>query len=97
LWQLPGVPAGLGLTADELEAESSASSQFAPDRAVGRFGGWAWSTPDQADRRRIPLAAGLQLQMMETRDEWVLVRARDGWYGWTGAPYLVEGSAPTTA
>ncbi|MEP7378514.1 MAG: PrsW family intramembrane metalloprotease [Chloroflexota bacterium] len=89
LWQMPGVAAALGVAPEAAEATLRAVSAFTPDRLVGAQGAWAWARPDQSERRRVGLAPGLPLDVVEERPEgWVLVRSQSGWYGWTGAPYL---------
>jgi hypothetical protein len=94
LLQFPNVAAALDLTPEvtaELVASGSAyAAPFAADKLVAPAGAWAWATPNQFDPRRLALAARLPLQVMETRGEWLLVRSQSGWYGWTGAPYLVD-------
>jgi hypothetical protein len=85
----PGAPEALGFSADQAATEITAASTFTPDRTVGPNGAWAWTTPDLADKRRMGLPASLPLQTVEQRGDWVLVRGRDSWYGWTGATYLV--------
>lgn len=84
----PGAPAVLGFSADEAASESQATLAFAPDRVVAATGAWAWATPDHNDRVRMGVAPGTPLQVIEQRGDWLLVRRQDGWYGWTGAPYL---------
>lgn len=96
LWQMPGVAAALGVAPEAAEATLRAVSAFTPDRLVGPQGAWAWARPDQTERRRVGLVTGLPLDVVEERpDGWLLVRSQSGWYGWTGAPYLVE-TTPTT-
>jgi hypothetical protein len=92
LWQFPGAAATMGV--DEATAAAPPvppqwAAPFVADRTVASAGGWAWATPDQNDKRRIPLAPSLPLQIMDNRGGWILVRAQSGWVGWTGAPYLV--------
>jgi RsiW-degrading membrane proteinase PrsW (M82 family) len=92
LWQFPGAAAALGVdeaTAAAPPVPEQWAAPFVPHRTIASSGGWAWATPDQTDKRRIPLAPGLQLQIMEDRGGWLLVRTQTGWAGWTGAPYLV--------
>ena len=92
LWQFPGAAAALGIdeaTAAAPPVPAQWAAPFVPHRTIASSGGWAWATPDQIDKRRIPLAPGLQLQIMEDRGGWLLVRTQTGWAGWTGAPYLV--------
>jgi hypothetical protein len=84
----PGAPEALGFSPEEAAAETRAATTFAPDRTVGPGGGWAWTTPDLTDKRRMGLPPGLPLQTVEQRGEWVLARGRDGWHGWTGRTYL---------
>jgi RsiW-degrading membrane proteinase PrsW (M82 family) len=90
LWAIPGAAAALQFTPDEIAANQAATSAagFAPSRTVGISGGWAWPTPNQTTTPGLPLAPGLQLQVVEDRGGWLLVRAANGWLGWTGAPYL---------
>jgi protease PrsW len=90
LWTNPGAAAALGFTPDEIAANQPPSTAFAPDRTVGMSGGWAWPTPSQTTARALALAPGLQVQVVEDRGGWVLVRAPNGWLGWTGTPYLTE-------
>lgn len=91
LWQAPGVAAALGVAPEAAAATLQRVSPFTPDRVVGPTGAWAWARPDQMERRRVGLAPGLLLDVVEARlDGWVLVRSQSGWYGWTGAPYLAE-------
>ena len=63
------------------------------DARVGQQGGWAWATPDQNDTRRGVLAPGMALQVMQAQGNWVLVRAENGWLGWTDARYLFQTAA----
>jgi hypothetical protein len=46
----------------------------------------------------VPLASelyyGTNLQVLEEKDRWVLVRQKDGYLGWAYRPYLAEGHAP---
>jgi hypothetical protein len=94
LWAIPGAAAALGFTPDEIAAnQATNSAAFAPNRTVGIAGGWAWPTPEQTTSHALALAPGLQLQVVEDRGGWLLVRAPNGWLGWTGAPYLTEPSA----
>jgi RsiW-degrading membrane proteinase PrsW (M82 family) len=87
---LPGVAQALRMTpTDVAQAQATLQRPFAADHFVGGSGGWAWTVPDQAGQR-MPLAVNLPLQTVETRGEWLLVRSAGGWYGWTGAAYLVE-------
>ncbi len=85
----PGAPEALAFSAEDAQAEVQAATTFTPDRMVAPSGAWAWITPDLADRRRLPLPGSLPLQTVESRGDWVLVRGRDNWFGWTGATYLV--------
>lgn len=94
LWQAPGVAASLGVAPEAAAATLRRVSAFTPDKVVGPTGAWAWARPDQTERRRVGLAPGLQLDIVEARsDGWLLVRSQSGWYGWTGAPYLREAAA----
>ena len=88
LWLIPGVTRTLGIPADEAARNTPAAVAFNPNTAVGSSGAWAWATPDQADKHRVPLSPALPLQIVEQRGEWALVRAAAGWHGWTGMPYL---------
>lgn len=97
LWQFPGAAAAVGVTEAEFNAAPRPAPPFAPDRMVGPSGGWAWTTPDAADPHRLGLAPGLPLQLLEDRGGWLLVRARDGWLGWTGAPYLADMPSSSTS
>lgn len=91
LWQTPGVAAALGVTPEAAAATLQRVSSFVPDKLVGPAGAWAWARPDQTERRRVGLAPGLPLDVVEARlDGWLLVRSQSGWYGWTGAPYLSD-------
>jgi RsiW-degrading membrane proteinase PrsW (M82 family) len=85
----PGAPEALGYTAEEAAAEVQATTTFTPDRMVAPSGAWAWTLPDLADRHRLALPGSLPLKTVEQRGDWVLVRSRDNWHGWTGATYLV--------
>ena len=92
LWQFPGAAAAMGVdeaTAAAPPVPAQWAAPFLADRTVASAGGWAWATPDQNDKRRIPLAPSLPLQIMDNRGGWILVRAQSGWAGWTGTPYLV--------
>jgi protease PrsW len=84
----PGAPQVLGFSAEEAAAEAQSISSFVADRAVAPAGAWAWATPSQTDKVRMGLPPGLPLRIVERRDGWVLVRGADGWFGWTGEPYL---------
>lgn len=84
----PGASALLDMPADSAPTELQATT-FLPDHTVAPLGAWAWQTPDQ-NGKRMALAIGLPLQVVETRASWLLVRSQSGWHGWTGAPYLDE-------
>ncbi len=91
LWQMPGVAAALGVAPEAAAATLQRVTSFVPDKLVGPAGAWAWARPDQTERRRVGLAPGLPLDVVEARlDGWLLVRSQSGWYGWTGAPYLTD-------
>ncbi|MEO6349738.1 MAG: PrsW family intramembrane metalloprotease [Candidatus Limnocylindrales bacterium] len=94
LLQFPNVAAALDLTPEAaavlMQTGALYAAPFAASKVVAPSGAWAWTTPNQHDPRRLVLAARLPLQVMETRDDWLLVRSQSGWYGWTGAPYLVD-------
>ena len=98
LWQTPGVAAALGVAPEAAAAALQRVSSFTPDTLVGPQGAWGWARPDQSERRRVGLAPGLPLDVVEARlDGWVLVRSQNGWYGWTGAPYLTSGATYPTS
>jgi RsiW-degrading membrane proteinase PrsW (M82 family) len=89
LWQMPGVTAALGLTPDVVDAAAAvAPAPWARNAIVGATGGWALATPDWNDGRRIGLPPRLELQVIQERGPWVLVRSRDGWLGWSDGRYL---------
>jgi protease PrsW len=94
LWQLPGVTAALGVPPETVDAVRSLPGPrtWQVDARVGPSGGWAWATPDQDDERRGPLGPGMPLQVIEQKGNWLLVRADNGWLGWTDSRYLY----PTT-
>jgi protease PrsW len=90
LWQLPGVLEALGISA---EAVDEARRMPAPDvfqvqARVAPAGGWAWATPSHDEPRRGALVPGLALQVLEQHGNWLLVRAENGWLGWTDSRYL---------
>ena len=90
LWQIPGVTGALGLTPDAVDAARlAAPPPWAPSAAVGPGGAWALATPDWNDRRRMALAPGMPLQVLQERSAWLLVRAGNGWLGWTDGHYLL--------
>lgn len=94
LWQMPGVTDALGVAPDAVAAAlAGAPPAWARSATVIPTGGWAMATPDWNDRRRIGLPPRLELQVMQERGPWVLVRSRDGWLGWTDSRYL--DAAPT--
>jgi RsiW-degrading membrane proteinase PrsW (M82 family) len=91
---LPGVAAAFGLTDPAALAQLEAPRAFVADRLVGAGGAWAWPVPDQTNGSMLGLGPNLPLQIMDTRGDWLLVRSQSGWYGWTGAPYLIEMGRP---
>jgi RsiW-degrading membrane proteinase PrsW (M82 family) len=89
LWQMPGVAEALGLTPDAVAAVmAGAPPPWTRNAQVMTNGGWALATPDWNDRRRIGLPPHLELQVMQERGPWVLVRSRADWLGWTDSRYL---------
>ena len=48
------------------------------------------ATPDWNDRRRIALPPGTSLQVLREENSWLLVRAVNGWVGWTDLRYVVH-------
>jgi RsiW-degrading membrane proteinase PrsW (M82 family) len=89
LWQIPGATAALGLDQATVEAaRAAAATATEPNATVGAAGAWAFATPDWNDRRRVALPPGTKLQIIEQRESWTLVRAVNGWLGWTDARYL---------
>ena len=95
LWQMAGVTEALGLTPATVER---ARAMVAPrlwqiQARVAPAGGWAWATPSYDDARRGALSPGMPLQVLEQQGNWLLVRAENGWLGWTDARYLY----PTTS
>jgi RsiW-degrading membrane proteinase PrsW (M82 family) len=91
LWQIPGVISALGLTPDAVDAaRAAAPPPWAPSAAVGQAGAWAMATPDWNDRRRLALRPGTPLQVLQDRNSWLLVRAVNGWLGWTDSRYLAQ-------
>ena len=87
---LPGVAAAFGLTAEQVtEVQRPLTAPFVAERLVGTMGAWAWATPNQQDPTRTGIGPNLPLQVVEQRGDWLLVRSKSGWFGWTGAPYLV--------
>lgn len=94
LWQMPGVTQALGVSADAAAAAYAAvPPPWLRNAVVITTGGWALATPDWNDRRRIGIPPRLELQVMQERGPWVLVRSREGWLGWTYVNYLE--AAPT--
>jgi hypothetical protein len=69
-------------------ARLAAPPPFAPSSSVAPGGAWAFATPDWNDQRRLALAPGTPLQVIEERNTWLLVRAVNGWLGWTDPRYL---------
>jgi len=91
LWQIPGTTEALGLTPDAVDAaRRAAPPPWAPSSAVGQGGAWAFATPDWNDKRRIALQPATPIQVIEERASWVLVRAVNGWLGWTDSRYLAQ-------
>jgi hypothetical protein len=94
LWQIPGVTAALGLTPEAVDAAHlAAPPPWAPSGTVVQSGAWALATPDWNDQRRIALPPGTSLQVVREENSWLLVRAANGWLGWTDARYLAAGPA----
>jgi protease PrsW len=94
LWLIPGVVEALGYPRPVIEAAlgTAAPALWVPDVRVAPAGGWAWATPNYEDPRRGALVPGMPLQVVEQTGNWLLVRADNGWVGWTDARYLY----PTT-
>jgi RsiW-degrading membrane proteinase PrsW (M82 family) len=91
LWQMPGAIGALGLTPEAVDAARlAAPPPWAPTSSVAQGGAWALATPDWNDRRRIALPPGTPLQVIEERSSWLLVRASNGWLGWTDSHYLAQ-------
>jgi RsiW-degrading membrane proteinase PrsW (M82 family) len=90
LWQGPGVIEALGLPTATVEAARQMPAPYVwqVQARVAAAGGWAWATPDLADPRRGPLWPGMPLQVMQQQGNWLLVRAENGWLGWTDSRYL---------
>jgi RsiW-degrading membrane proteinase PrsW (M82 family) len=89
LWQIPGATSALELTPEAVDAARlAAPPPFAPSSSVAPGGAWAFATPDWNDQRRLALAPGTPLQVIEERNTWLLVRAVNGWLGWTDRRYL---------
>jgi len=89
LWQTPGVSQALGISADEAAAAfAAAPAAWTRNAVVITTGGWALATPDWNDPRRVGLPPRLELQVMQERGPWILVRSRAGWLGWTYVSYL---------
>jgi protease PrsW len=90
LWQLPGVTEALGISGEAVEEARTtpAPALFQVQARVGPAGGWAWATPSYDEPRRGPLVPGLALQVMEQQGNWLLVKAENGWLGWTDSRYL---------
>jgi len=89
LWQMPGVTQALGVSPDAVAAAfAAAPPPWARSASVVTTGGWALATPDWNDPRRIGLPPHLELQVMQERLPWVLVRTRAGWLGWIWTGYL---------
>ena len=94
LWQIPGVTGVLGLTPDAVDAAHlAAPPPWAPNGTVASGGAWALATPDWNDQRRMALPPGTSLQVVREENSWLLVRAANGWLGWTDARYLARARA----
>ncbi len=95
LWQMPGVTSALGVSNATVEEArlTPAPSVWQLQARVAPAGGWAWATPSYDDPRRGPLVPGLPLQVVEEQGNWLLVRAQNGWLGWTDSRYLYQASA----
>ena len=90
LWRVPGVLEALGMPAETVERVRAMPEPdvFKVQARVAPTGGWAWATPTYDDPRRGALVPGLALQVMEHHGNWLLVRAENGWLGWTDSRYL---------
>jgi hypothetical protein len=94
LWQMPGATAALGLTPEAIDAAHlAAPPPWAPTATIVQGGAWAMATPDWNDQRRIALPPGTSLQIVREENSWLLVRAANGWLGWTDARYLAGARA----
>jgi len=90
LHQLETQIAQLGKAQARLEAAQRESLEAIDRFETGQGGAWAFATPDWNDKRRIALQPATPIQVIEERASWVLVRAVNGWLGWTDSRYLAQ-------
>jgi protease PrsW len=84
-----GAVLGGGAAAGSAAASTSAAGPaWAPTHAAPADGLQSWDQPD-ASRPMTPLAAGLELVVVQRVGDWAQVRAVNGWTGWVDARRLL--------
>jgi hypothetical protein len=78
-------------------AESSGGQSWAPTHRAPREGLDAWSQPDPAANPDTDLAAGVEMQVVETAGAWARVRCDNGWEGWVDGRLIEQLPSPGQA
>ena len=67
-----------------------ASEPFVPTHTVPASGTRAWETPDGSGPAAARLDPGLEVQVVERKDDWAKILCSNGWAAWVDGRRLVE-------
>jgi hypothetical protein len=74
--------------------EPAAGTGWSPTHVVPGGGMRSWTEPDPSAAEAATLDDGLPLELVESRGDWALVRAVNGWTGWVDGRQL-QGRPPS--